>query len=411
MKRFAPPGFTLLLLLPATVWAEATGQQPLVLGLRAEFVFFALTLLGVAIWHHHTLSVALAGLAAVLVLKLGFTEFDLTTHLHHEWRLLVNLLGLLLGFALLARHFEESRIPDTLPSFLPGTWEGCFMLLSLVFVLSAFLDNIAAAMIGGAIAGVIFKSRVHLGFLAAIVAASNAGGAGSVLGDTTTTMMWIAGVPALVVAPAFLGALVALVVFGLVAAFQQDRFQPILPAGTEEVRIDWGRVGVIAMILAGAILTNVLLDFPALGVWVALLIGSFLRKTDWGELPGALKGAIFLLSLVLCASLMPVEELPPASWQTTLLVGFFSAVFDNIPLTKLALDQGGYDWGLLAYAVGFGGSMLWFGSSAGVALSTRFPQVRSVGTWVRHGWHVAVGYVLGFLIMLWVLGWSPLPGN
>src|SRR5437763_4155599 len=31
-----------------------------------------------------------------------------------------------------------------------------------------------------------------------------------------------------------------------------------------------------------------------------------------------------------------------------------SSVFDNIPLTALALEQGHYDWGALAYAVGFG---------------------------------------------------------
>ena len=49
------------------------------------------------------------------------------------------------------------------------------------------------------------------------------------------------------------------------------------------------------------------------------------------------------------------------------------AVFDNIPLTALALHQGGYDWGFLAYAVGFGGSMIWFGSSAGVALAEHVP--------------------------------------
>jgi Na+/H+ antiporter NhaD/arsenite permease-like protein len=47
----------------------------------------------------------------------------------------------------------------------------------------------------------------------------------------------------------------------------------------------------------------------------------------------------------MCASLMPVEQLPAASWQTTFGLGFLSAVFDNIPLTALALKQGGYDWG------------------------------------------------------------------
>ena len=85
-------------------------------------------------------------------------------------------------------------------------------------------------------------------------------------------------------------------------------------------------------------------------------------------MPETFKGTIFLLALVLSASLMPVEKLPLASWQTALGLGFVSAVFDNIPLTALALRQGGYDWGFLAYAVGFGGSMIWFGSSAGVAL-------------------------------------------
>lgn len=120
-----------------------------------------------------------------------------------------------------------------------------------------------------------------------------------------------------------------------------------------------------------------------------------------------IKGSAFLLSLVLSASLMPVETLPAASWQTALGLGFISAVFDNIPLTALALEQGGHDWGMLAYAVGFGGSMIWFGSSAGVALSNLFPESRSVGAWIRHGWHVVVAYPLGFFILLWLLGWQP----
>lgn len=116
---------------------------------------------------------------------------------------------------------------------------------------------------------------------------------------------------------------------------------------------------------------------------------------------------MFLLSLVLAASLMPVETLPAASWKTAFGLGFVSAVFDNIPLTALALKQGGYDWGILAYAVSFGGSMIWFGSSAGVALPGLFPESRSVGAWIWHGWHVAVAYLLGFFALLAILGWQP----
>ena len=72
-----------------------------------------------------------------------------------------------------------------------------------------------------------------------------------------------------------------------------------------------------------------------------------------GNISGSIKGTIFLLCLVFCASLMPVEDLPNASWVTAFILGFVSSVFDNIPLTKLCLNQGCYDWGMLAYAVGF----------------------------------------------------------
>jgi hypothetical protein len=188
-----------------------------------------------------------------------------------------------------------------------------------------------------------------------------------------------------------------------------------VPAGT---RVDWARVGIVAFILVVAILANVTANlrfpaaldvFPVIGVavWVAIIVSAPVRQPDWHLLPGNLKGTIFLLCLVTCASMMPVEQLPAASWQTALGLGFLSAVFDNIPLTALALKQGGYDWGFLAYAVGFGGSMLWFGSSAGVALANLFPEARSAGQWIRHGWHVAVAYVIGFFVMLAVLGWEP----
>ena len=51
--------------------------------------------------------------------------------------------------------------------------------------------------------------------------------------------------------------------------------------------------------------------------------------------------------------------------------------------------------------------MLWFGSSAGVALSNLFPEAKSVGQWLRHGWFIAVGYAVGFFALLLTLGWHP----
>ena len=392
-----------------------------------DFVLFGMTLLGVAIFHRHTLPIALTGLAAISIHKIAFTGFKtgpgiggFTSHIQHEWVILANLLGLLMGFALLSRHFEKSHIPVLLPKFLPDDWKGGFMLLVVIWVLSSFLDNIAGALIGGAMAHQLFRAKVHIGFLAAIVAASNAGGAWSVLGDTTTTMMWIAGISPAQVFEAIIGAGLALFVFGIPAAIQQHKYSPILKRAHEHTQVDWKRVGIVGLILVFAVTTNVIVNikfadyadhFPFIGiaVWAAILSSCFVCRPDWEVLPETLKGSLFLLALILCASMMPVERLPVASWQTALGLGFVSSVFDNIPLTALALKQGGYDWGFLAYAVGFGGSMIWFGSSSGVAISNMYPEVKSVGQWLRHGWYIAIAYVIGFFVMLWAWHWHPDP--
>ncbi len=394
-------------------------------GLPTEFILFAATLLGVALFHHRTLTVALAGLAAITAYKFFFAGFGgvpglegAAAHLEHHWVELTNLDLLLLGFALLSRHFEQSMLPDLAPDILPDNWTGGLMLLALVFVASAFLDNIAGALIGATIASHVYKKKVHVGFLAAIVAASNAGGSGSVVGDTTTTMMWIAGKSPLDVLHAYVGAVAAFAVFAVPAARAQQRYAPILKHDVGGIRADWVRVGIVVFMLVAAVLANVLANLfapdllhtlPVIGaaLWAALLLGAFARKTDWSVLPEAAKGATFLLSLVLAASLMPVEALPPPSWPSTLGLGFVSAIFDNIPLTALALQQGGYDWGMLAYAVGFGGSMVWFGSSAGVAVANLFPEAKSTLAWLRAGWFVPLAYVIGFFVLLGIMGWRP----
>lgn len=422
-----PRLLALLCLLPAS--AFAADGLPTLGGIPIDFILFGLTLLGVALFHHATLYVALTGLATITLYKIIFTGFKtgagiagFAGHLGHEWVVLTNLFCLLTGFALLARHFEKSHVPVILPKFLPDDWKGGFLMLVMVFVLSSFLDNIAAALIGGAMAHQLFKGKVHIGYLAAIVAASNAGGSGSVVGDTTTTMMWIDGISPLVVLDAYVAAVVALVIVAYFAAKQQHAYSPIIKNTHAHTHVDWGRIFIVALMLVFAVGTNVTVNikfteladhFPFIGaaVWVAILLTIPVRRHDWELMPETIKGSIFLLSLVLCASMMPVEQLPPASWVSALALGFISAVFDNIPLTALALRQGGYDWGVLAYAVGFGGSMLWFGSSAGVALSNMYPEARSAVQWVKHGWHVPVGYVAGFAVIMLILGWHPDSGH
>jgi len=395
------------------------------LSVLIDFLLFAATLACVAIFHRHTFAAALIGLGVITLKKLVGTGFNegpglagLFAHYEHEWVLLTNLFLLLVGFALLARHFEESRIPDWMPAALPDNWTGGLVLLVLVFVISSFLDNIAAALIGATVARHIFKGRVRIGYLAAIVAASNAGGSGSVIGDTTTTMLWIAGVSPLSVLHAYVAAVFALFVSGIPAALAQQKYAPIVKDPPTGLHISFRHVVVVIVVLASAIAANVgahLLDahildeFPLIGFAVAsaILLMAPIARPDWSILPRAARGAIFLLALVSAASMMPVKSLPLPSWETALGLGFVSAVFDNIPLTALAIKQGNYDWGFLAYAVGFGGSMIWFGSSAGVAVAGLMPEARSASRWLREGWPVALAYVVGFFVMLALLGWNP----
>ena len=115
----------------ALLSAQAFAAGPSVAGIPVDFILFALTLLGVALFHHYTLQVALTGLVTVTLYKLIFTGFKfgagfagLAAHMGHELVTLTNLLGLLMGFAILSRHFEKSHVPVVLPKYLPDDWKG-----------------------------------------------------------------------------------------------------------------------------------------------------------------------------------------------------------------------------------------------------------------------------------------------
>ena len=147
------------------------------------FGLFAATLIGIARYHKYALQISVSGLLLVLLVKMtmdaGFSvpgHFFGDDHHHGEWQILVNLGGLLLGFAVLADYFERSGMPGKLTELLPGGKKGAFSLLVLIAVLSALLDNIAAALIGGAAAITLFRRKVHIGYLAAMVAASRLSG-------------------------------------------------------------------------------------------------------------------------------------------------------------------------------------------------------------------------------------------
>lgn len=128
MRTVAPIALAAAVVLATSpALAQSAVPRPVyILGVPVDFILFALTLIGVAIFHHKTLQVALTGLAAIVLYKLLFTGFKsglgltgLGLHMQHEAVVLSNLFLLLMGFALLSRHFENSRLPDEMPAFLP----------------------------------------------------------------------------------------------------------------------------------------------------------------------------------------------------------------------------------------------------------------------------------------------------
>ena len=395
--------------------ASAIFTRTTIYGIRYEIIIFSLILVGVAIFYNKTMQVAVVGLLALCFYKYEFlTDFSVIQKLFGytnaegefvkgSWNTYLNLALMLPGFSILANIFEESKFPAVLPRYLPSGMMGGMVLLIFVFTLSTFLDNIAAAMIGCSMAATLYKNKVHIGYVAAICAASNAGGAGSVVGDTTTTLIWIYGKDPLVLAHAFLPAIVALLIVAFFGARQQYKYtqDTFVPAGS--VQIDKKRIILVGLILAGAIIFNYFFEFPAIGIWLAILAGSFFVKVNFREGLNAIDSTVFLVCLVFCAELVPIDSVPDASILSTMAIGFVSAVFNNIPLTQLCLIKGGYDWALISYAVGFGGSMIWFGSSAGVAVCNMFPKARSFMNWLRYGWHIPFAFLIGFGAYLLVI--------
>jgi hypothetical protein len=359
---------------------------------------------------------------------------------------------LLPGFDRMAYFFEHSGACAWIERRIKTDWGILFML----WALSGILDNIATAMLGGAIVksrygSVISHCRAQKDprkrklprwlflLLVAVIAASNLGGAASAFGDTTTTMMWIDGVPILLLALGYPASIVGQLMLSKLAVAKHKE----LPEDFDHTHVGrqkyidwtwhdfvrnagyaitlvvfpwrWGQLAksVVAghklypmLGIPGMVAGNIGFDQPGLGLWIGMLAGYFfgrlvdrIKKTEpaefgWKSMLKAIPNTVFLLLLVYSAKLIPLTlisdtifgafkhfQMEPDYDIIAIILGLISPIFDNIPLASLALDIGGFHWPFLALAIGFGGSMLWFGSSAGVALAKEFPELEQTRDW------------------------------
>lgn len=395
-----------LLLIPGVALTAATSAMfnadpTSIFGIRWEIIIFAATLVGIGIFYKNTTDIAIIGATSMIAFKImvipDFTIETLSSPEYIDQYInLINLAGLLLGFNILADLFLKSNVPYKIPKILPNNYWSGFILLCLIFVLSSFLDNIAAALIGYATAYAVYNKKVHFSYIIALVAAANGGGAGSVVGDTATTMFWISGIPPTKLIGAFIPSIIALIIFGLISSKLQYKYSSSIIESDPSIKIDWIKFFLVFFVLASCIISNAILHFPSIGIWIALYLGKFFTKIDWKLSPENFSSIIFLLILVFTADLIPISGLPEPSDKTVFAIGAISSILNNIPLAQLCIEQGGYNWALLSFAVGFGGSLMWFGSSAGVAVCDQYPKIRSLRVWLKYGWPVYVAYIVSF---------------
>ena len=126
------------------------------------------------------------------------------------------------------------------------------------------------------------------------------------IGDTTTTIMWLAGASPLTLLSAFVPAVAAFIVFGVLGAIDQHRRAPIMRHASTELEIDWGRVVVVLVILIAILGTNIGTNLyapglekvvPTLGlaVRISILLALVARRPDWRLLRQRPRGCCFFL--------------------------------------------------------------------------------------------------------------------
>lgn len=406
-------------------------------------ILFLLMLVGLLLFHHHKLWVVAAGGGLISIIFM--TGHGLGGYVHHfaEWHrchLLYNLILLLPVFALAADCFERCGASNSLAKILKSD----AMLLWIVFWLSTILDNIAACMIGGTILLAVYgKGNVPFSMLIGVICASNLGGAGSPVGDTTTVMMFVSQDPKIAV-PELLAAFVATIPAMLLITWwaarhghktksevgngitgdHQETFDDRHLGEHDVDALEHSRKGVswsmmLPLLAVPGLIVGNFLEQPGFGAWAGFIVGVLLgrNKLMWKVLVGALPNTIFLVGLVATAEMLPLEEAKPylnvmSRDVVAVLMGHLSAWFDNIPLTAVCLSLKEFDWGLLAYCVGYGGSAMWFGSSAGVALGLLFKEVYETKRWGKpflmitlSYWVGCATYLLAFKVLVpWVGG-------
>ncbi len=302
----------------------------------------------------------------------------------------------------------------------------------LAFFISPIADNLTTALILSTV--LITIERENRAFLVPsainIVVSANAGGAWSPFGDITTLMAWTAGKGAFVdflfLFPASAGGY-------LVTAYLLSRFvpqtKPDFDVSKEKVPVLMdGAMNVVYLglfTIVAAVVAHQVLHMPAMwgmmfGLSILKLYSHWLKKRHNSKLNifesmakvenntllfffGILAavGALYFVGWLSIAAIVYDPAILGATWAN-IGVGFISAIVDNVPVMSAILKanptMGVDQWMLVTMTAGIGGSLISFGSAAGVGVMGKLHGIYTFGSHMKFAWTILVGYVVSILI-------------
>lgn len=310
----------------------------------------------------------------------------------------------------------------------------------MTFFMSSVLDNLTTTIVMVSLLRKLVVNREdRLRFVGLVVIAANSGGAWTVIGDVTTTMLWIKQKigPIEVMKELFLGSLVCLLVplLGMAMTMRGELEKPT--AEKEEVVKNlqpWHQWLFLSLGLVALVSVPIFKSWTHLPPYMGMLLALSLlwvvselvshtldevTKTSTGVL-AALKrvdmtAILFFLGILLAVGSLGsmgllhdaagwLDKVLPSRDVVAFAIGLVSAVVDNVPLVAGGIEM--YDlpmnddfWMMLSYCAGTGGSCLIIGSAAGVAAMGLEKidfiwYLRKIGPWAL------AGYVAGAVVVL-----------
>lgn len=289
------------------------------------------------------------------------------------------------------------------------------------FIFSSLADNITATLVSCSLIlslDLALKKRIQ--FITLVVFAVNSGGVSLITGDVTTLMIFLAGKVEILTLLTL--AIPASITVFILAVFLSRGLSGTVTLKTtvSAVRPVDAVIGVLFLLTIMATITgNALFSTPPVltflfGLSIMFLVSRFM--SDDNDLDPILEyirviefeTLLFFLGILLLVGMLKeihalqslvaiYDLLPPVA--ANYLMGIFSAVIDNVPLTAALLKSGiemtAGEWMGLTYAVGVGGSLLVIGSAAGIVAMSKIPGL-TFATYVRYLGHLLLAYTLGY---------------